>query len=164
MLQSLNKKALEAMIENLKPVNYSINNVIIGEGEPLVMMLYITKGIVLTYSATSSSSSSTIRSLQKGDVYGEELLDWADTFSSFSDLPISKRNVKSVSKVEAFALMANDLKMVVDRFPTCFNVRNRYLNDSDVLERTQSFAASFIQSTLRGKYTRQEKAKQKVSE
>lgn len=153
MLQSLDKKVLGAMIEILKPVNYSVNNVIIGEGEPLLMMLYITKGIVLTYPATSSSSSSTIKSLQKGDVYGEELVDWAAKFSPFSDLPISKRTVRSVSTVEAFALMANDLKIVVARF--------------SMLERTEQFAVSTIQSAWmrrQRRYTRQEKGKQKILE
>ncbi|KAM1054879.1 hypothetical protein ACFX2J_002164 [Malus domestica] len=52
--------------------------------------------------------------LRKGDVYGEELLDWAP--GSFTELPVSSKHAKCQIKVEAFVLTANDLDIVVSKY------------------------------------------------
>ncbi|KAL6127557.1 hypothetical protein ACLB2K_070922 [Fragaria x ananassa] len=49
--------------------------------------------------------------LKKGDAYGHMLLQLAS--SSFTTLPISVANVRCHTKVEAFVLMANDLRNIV---------------------------------------------------
>ncbi|PQQ08153.1 hypothetical protein Pyn_09626 [Prunus yedoensis var. nudiflora] len=46
----------------------------------------------------------------KGDFYGEELITWASKFPPPTELPISDKNVRAITKVEAFALTAEDLK------------------------------------------------------
>ncbi|KAI5314226.1 hypothetical protein L3X38_043402 [Prunus dulcis] len=120
MLRVMDDQVLKEIFDNLKPVSYTEDKCIIGEGEPLVKMLIITRGILLTYTTNngarrSSGGSSTTKCLAKGDFYGEELLTWASTFSPLSDLPISTTFVKSLTKVEAFALMANDLKTIASK-------------------------------------------------
>ncbi|CAB4320529.1 unnamed protein product [Prunus armeniaca] len=121
MLGVMDDQVLNEIFDNLKPMSYTKDNYIIGEGEPLSKMLFITHGDVLTYTTnngagTSSGGSSTIKYLAKGDFCGEELLTWASTFSPLSDLPISTRFVKSLTKVEAFALVANDLRIIASKF------------------------------------------------
>lgn len=123
MLRVMDEEVLKAIFDNLKPVSYSEDIYIIGEGEPIVKMIFITQGILLTYSTnsaaagtSSSAGSSTTKCLERGDFHGEELLNWASTFSPFSSLPVSTRFVKSLTKVEAFALMASDLKILASQF------------------------------------------------
>ncbi|VVA20301.1 PREDICTED: cyclic [Prunus dulcis] len=145
MLQTVDEQVLKVICENLKPVMYTEDIHIIREGEPLDKMLFITQGIVWDYTSNKSSGSpSSTRLLGKNDFYGEELLDWASKFTSFSDLPISTRIVKSHTKVEAFALMAYDLKTVVSRFWWHFNKEMQ--NSQEEL-----LAATSIQATWRGR-------------
>ncbi|ONH91195.1 hypothetical protein PRUPE_8G097800 [Prunus persica] len=121
MLRVMDDEVLKEIFDNLKPVSYTEDNHIIVEGEPLVKMLFITQGILLTY--TRNNDAGTTECLDKGKFFGDELLIWASTFSPFSALPISTRFVKPLTKVEAFALKANDLKIIASKFPEAF--RNR---------------------------------------
>lgn len=128
------------LCDNLKPVTYPENSYVIRVGEPLDLMLFITQGIIWTFSCTGtsdssakisgSSSSSITRCLEKGDFFGQELLSRISTFISFSDLPISTQNVKCHTKVEAFALLAKDLRTVVTEFWWYFpNLNNSELEE-----------------------------------
>ena len=54
--------------------------------------------------------------LMAGDFCGEEILIWASDPSSSSKLPISTRTVQTISEVEAFALMSEDLKLLASEF------------------------------------------------
>lgn len=54
--------------------------------------------------------------LEKSDFYGEELLNWAFKFCSFSELPFSTTTLLSQTKVEAFSIRANHLKSIVAQF------------------------------------------------
>ncbi|XP_062005699.1 probable cyclic nucleotide-gated ion channel 10 [Rosa rugosa] len=67
-------------------------------------------------SGGSTSGPSIIDNLEKDDLYGAELLEWAFNFGSFSDLPISIRTVVSQERVEAFVIRAKDLKKIVPMF------------------------------------------------
>ncbi|KAL6270121.1 hypothetical protein ACE6H2_027032 [Prunus campanulata] len=135
---------LSSLGQNLETSNYTWENIFaifISLSGLLLVQLYLTanlknitqeekytaaeketsRGILLTYTTnngagTRSGGSSTTKCLAKGDFYGEELLTWASTFSPLPDLPISTRFVKSLTKVEAFALTANDLKIIASRF------------------------------------------------
>ncbi|KAM1159483.1 hypothetical protein FF1_032707 [Malus domestica] len=96
-------------MEHLEPVNYGHGSYITREGEPLDMMLFITQGTVLTYKTSSiggESGSSSTTHLEKGDIYGKELID---------------QTVKSHEKVEVFAIRAARLKRIVSDFSTHFN-------------------------------------------
>ncbi|KAL6270114.1 hypothetical protein ACE6H2_027025 [Prunus campanulata] len=144
---------LSSLGQNLQTSNYTWENIFaifISLSGLLLVLLYLTtnlknisqdenytaaenersRGILLTYTTnngagTSSGGSSTTKCLAKGDFYGEELLTWASTFSPLSDLPISTRFVKSLTKVEAFALMANDLKIIASKFWRHFSTDGR---------------------------------------
>ncbi|CAL8162306.1 unnamed protein product [Prunus armeniaca] len=143
MLQSTDERVLKVICNYLKPVIYSENSYVIRAGEPLDLMLFITQGIIWTFAgthvdgsgklngSTSSSTSSITRCLEKGDFYGEELLSRISTYISFSDLPICTDNVKCHTKVEAFALLAKDLKTVVTEFWWYFPT----LNNSELEEK-----------------------------
>ncbi|PQP93095.1 hypothetical protein Pyn_14016 [Prunus yedoensis var. nudiflora] len=142
MLQSTDERVLKVICNYLKPVIYTENSYVIRAGEPLDLMLFITQGIIWTFAGTqvdgsgklngssSSSTSSITRCLEKGDFYGEELLSRISTYISFSDLPICTDNVKCHTKVEAFALLAKDLKTVVTEFWWYFpNLNNSELEE-----------------------------------
>lgn len=82
---------------------------------------------ILTYATNNNGTngSTTTICLDKGDIYGEELVKWASnsvtsssnlpvlTKVSLSDLPISTTTLKCYTKVEACTLMATDLKNIV---------------------------------------------------
>ncbi|XP_048431853.1 cyclic nucleotide-gated ion channel 1-like [Pyrus x bretschneideri] len=111
-------------MEHLEPVDYDDGSRIIREGDPLDRMLFITQGIALVYKTTTTggeSGSSSTAYLEKGDVYGKELIGWAATSTRLSGLPISGQTVKSHEKVEVFAIRAARLKSIVSDFPTHFN-------------------------------------------
>lgn len=122
VLQSMDEQVLTAVCDgHLKPVIYSENSYIIREREPIDKMLFITQGVVRTYTTSNDGSGfSRTVCLEKGDFYGEELLKWAlnNVTSSSDDLPISNRIAKCSTKVEAFTFRASDLKSVVSEFWT----------------------------------------------
>lgn len=150
MLRHMDEQVLKGICEYLKPVIYAEDSYIIREGEPLEKMIFITQGIAWTYATNidggRSSSSSSIGCLEKGDFYGEELLNWAFNFASFSELPISTRTVKSQRKLEAFAIRANDLQSVVSKFWWHFSME---LQHDYQPRRREHLATSCLQKTWR---------------
>ncbi|XP_021807151.1 cyclic nucleotide-gated ion channel 1-like [Prunus avium] len=115
LLESTDDKVLKAICEYLKPVTYGEDVYIIREGEPLRKMFFITRGTALTYTTTKGGTT-LCKCLEKSDFYGEELLNWAFKFSSFSKLPISTTTLLSQTKVEAFSIRAHHLKSIVAPF------------------------------------------------
>ncbi|CAB4288262.1 unnamed protein product [Prunus armeniaca] len=141
LLESTDEKVLKAICEYLKPVTYGEDVYIIREGEPLRKMFFITRGTALTYT-TIKGGTNVCKCLEKSDFYGEELLNWAFKFCSFSELPISTTNLISQTKVEAFSIRANHLKSIVAQFWWHFQ---RKLPRSQL----EHFAASSIQAFWR---------------
>lgn len=148
---------LKVICDYLKPVVYAENTHIIPQGDPLDQMLFITQGIVWVYPTTSSghgasrvSTTPTTKLLKKGDYYGDELVQWSLTHNSLSDLPISAVNMKSHTKVEGFALRANDLMKAVTRFSWRFQRTERRvsggLNGQSPAEGWESLAISAVKS------------------
>ncbi|XP_061996195.1 putative cyclic nucleotide-gated ion channel 8 [Rosa rugosa] len=156
MLANLDEEMLKEICEHLKPVIYTEDNYIVEKGKPLGMMLFITQGLVWSYTTNNvnvggtNCGSSTNKWLKRGDFYGEELLNWAFKCPSFTDLPISTRTVVSQEKVEAFALRASDLKSIVCKFWWHFI---RELEQAD-LEQWENSAASSIQGAWRNRLAR----------
>ncbi|XP_004289089.1 PREDICTED: cyclic nucleotide-gated ion channel 1-like [Fragaria vesca subsp. vesca] len=150
--ENMDERVMKAICEHLKPVIYAEDKYIFREGEPLEQMLFITQGTAWTYTSISNNSvhessncSSVIRCLEKGDFFGEEILEWATNLKSFSDFPVSRKVVKSQTKVEAFAIRANDLKSVVCKFWWHFSSRELMQLNDPHSRRWQHLAASSIQ-------------------
>jgi cyclic nucleotide gated channel len=98
-------------------VHYKQHSYIVRQGEPLDVMLFITQGIIWNFT-TSNAGRRSAKCIEKGSFYGEELLEWgldSPALPNLSDLPISLKTAKTHTKVEAFALMANDLRTIVSR-------------------------------------------------
>jgi cyclic nucleotide gated channel len=123
--------------ESLKPLCYNENSYIIREGEPLNAMLFITQGSVWCFKTSNSENDKETVSgpqctcIEKDGFYGEQLLEWGFKGSptatpNLSDLPISTKTVKTLTKVEAFALMANDLKILVPRHSQAVSAAKGY--------------------------------------
>ncbi|CAL2274718.1 unnamed protein product [Prunus armeniaca] len=143
LLEHTDEKVLNAICQYLKPVMYSKDVYIIREGEPLRKMLFITKGTALTY--TIKGGTNVCKCLEKSDFYGEELLNWAFKFCSFSELPFSTTTLLSQTKVEAFSIKAHHLKSIVAQFWWHFQ---RELPRSQL----EHFAASSIQAFWRRRH------------
>nr|POE80363.1 cyclic nucleotide-gated ion channel 1 [Quercus suber] len=95
-----NEQLSQLICDHLKPVYYNEQNYIVREGEPLDAMLFITQGIVWNFITTSDGEgivTSKAQCIEK-------------------ELPISTETAKTHTKVEGFALMANDLRTLVSKW------------------------------------------------
>ena len=117
-----NERLLQRICGFLKPVYYNEQSYIVREREPLDATLFITQGIVWSFSTGNNgegTDSSEAECIGKGDFYGQDLLDWAfndsPTSRNLSKLPVSTKTLKTHTKVEGFTLLANDLMTVVLR-------------------------------------------------
>ncbi|VVA11264.1 PREDICTED: cyclic [Prunus dulcis] len=149
VLQNMNKRLLDAICEHLKPVLYIEHSFIFRKEDPLDEMLFITRGKVLTYTASTCGEGA--NSLEKGDFYGEELLDWVlktCPAPTLSNLPFSTKTVQAETKVEVFVLKAFDLKHVVSKFWWLFSKELRNSN-SFGLKQWQPRAACVLQTAWR---------------
>ncbi|KAJ6359360.1 hypothetical protein OIU76_000983 [Salix suchowensis] len=117
MFENMDEQLLDVMCDRLKPVLYTEESYIVREGDPVHEMLFVKRGKLLTIT-TNGGRSGIFNSvyLEAGDFCGEELLTWALDPHSSSNLPISTRTVRTITEVEAFALMADDLKFVASQF------------------------------------------------
>ncbi|PQP95217.1 cyclic nucleotide-gated ion channel 1 isoform X2 [Prunus yedoensis var. nudiflora] len=131
MLKCMDERVLHLMCDHLKHVTYNENSFVFRKGDPLDCMLFIVEGNVWTYStageseagkATPSSMTMATKTLEKGHIYGEELLKWAS--DKFTELPICRQHVKSQTKVDAFVLMAKDLATVVSKYQLQWKLNN----------------------------------------
>uniref|UniRef100_A0A2N9GCH3 Cyclic nucleotide-binding domain-containing protein n=1 Tax=Fagus sylvatica TaxID=28930 RepID=A0A2N9GCH3_FAGSY len=111
---------------SLKPVFYNEQCNILQEGDPIDAIFLITDGIVWSSNNSNNigkgatTASRQVERLVKGQLFGEELLDWFWKKDSSIDmskliLPVSSKTLKTHTKVEAFALMADDFKEIVSR-------------------------------------------------
>nr|XP_028944464.1 cyclic nucleotide-gated ion channel 1-like [Malus domestica] len=120
VLKYMDEYVLTLLCNYLKPMTYNENSFVFRTGDPLDCMVFIIEGTMWTYAASDSQvgqgiSSTAINRLGKCHFYGEELLDRASDW--FTELPVSSKHVKSLTKVEAFVLMAKDLEAVISRCP-----------------------------------------------
>jgi cyclic nucleotide gated channel len=116
----------ENMCDSLKPMFYNEQCYILKEGDPIDAIFLITDGIVWSSNNSNNNgkgaiaASRQVERLEKGQLFGEELLDWSwnkdfsPEISKFV-LPISSKTLKTHTKVEAFALMADDYKKIASR-------------------------------------------------
>ncbi|CAJ1961282.1 unnamed protein product [Sphenostylis stenocarpa] len=148
MFEKMDEQLLDAMCSRLKPVLYTEKSQIFREGDPVDEILFIMRGKVSTVTTNGGRTGFfNCLLLKAGDFCGEELLTWALDPNSSSNLPISTRTVETISEVEAFALMADDLKLVASQFRRLSNKQLQHAFRQDFIWKT--WAACFIQAAWR---------------
>ncbi|XP_073360125.1 cyclic nucleotide-gated ion channel 1 isoform X3 [Aegilops tauschii subsp. strangulata] len=146
MFEKMDDQLLNALCDCLKPVLYTEGGCIVREGDPVNEMFFITRGNLMSMT-TNGGKTGFFNSdvLKSGDFCGEELLTWALDPNSATSLPISTRTVKSMSEVEAFALMAEDLKFVATQFRRLHSKQLRH-TFRFYSQQWRTWAACFIQA------------------
>ncbi|KAF9667380.1 hypothetical protein SADUNF_Sadunf15G0017000 [Salix dunnii] len=149
MFEKMDEQLLDAMCDRLKPALYTEESYIVREGDPVDEMLFVMRGKLLTMT-TNGGRTGFFNSeyLKAGDFCGEELLTWALDPRTSSNLPISTRTVQSITEVEAFALMASDLKFVASQFRRLHSKQLRHTFRLYSLQ-WRTWAACFIQAAWR---------------
>ncbi|XP_008783842.2 cyclic nucleotide-gated ion channel 1-like [Phoenix dactylifera] len=153
MFEKMDDQLMDAMCDRLKPVLYTEGSCIVREGDPVNEMLFIMRGKLESMTTNGGRTGFfNLDVLKAGDFCGEELLTWALDPHSASSLPSSTRTVKALSEVEAFALMAEDLKLVASQFR---RLHSKQLQHTFRLYSHQwrTWAACFIQAAWR-RYSR----------
>ncbi|EPS71990.1 hypothetical protein M569_02767, partial [Genlisea aurea] len=114
----MDDQLLEAICERLVSSLNTKGTYVLREGDPVNEMLFIISG-QLESSTTDGGRSGFFNSitLKPGDFCGEELLTWA-LMSGAANLnrPASTRTVRCITQVEAFALVADDVKFFATQF------------------------------------------------
>lgn len=140
---------IDAICERLKPVLCTQDTSLVREGDPVNEMLFIIRGNLDSYT-TNGGRTGFFNScgIGPGDFCGEELLTWALDPRPSVTLPSSTRTVKAVSEVEAFALVADDLKFVAAQFRRLHSkqLRHKFRFYS---HQWRMWAATFIQAAWR---------------
>ena len=149
MFEKMDDQLMDAMCDRLKPVLYTEHSYIVREGDPVDEMLFIMRGKLLTVT-TNGGRTGFFNSdhLKAGDFCGEELLTWALDPHTSSNLPISTRTVQALEEVEAFALMADDLKFVASQFRRLHSKQLRH-TFRFYSQQWRTWAACFIQAAWR---------------
>lgn len=159
LFANLDERLLDAICERLKPSLYTERTYIAREGDPVDEMLFIIRGRLESVTTDGGRTGFYNRSLLKeGDFCGEELLTWALDPKSGANLPSSTRTVKALTEVEAFALIADELKFVASQFRRLHSrqVQHTFRFYS---QQWRTWAAIFIQAAWR-RYTKRKIADQ----
>ncbi|XP_057980524.1 cyclic nucleotide-gated ion channel 1-like isoform X4 [Malania oleifera] len=149
MFEKMDERLLDALCHRLKPVLYTERSFILREGDPVDEMLFVMRGNLLTMT-TDGGRTGFFNSvhLKAGDFCGEELLTWALDPHSSSNLPISTRTVEALTAVEAFALMADDLKFVASQYRRLHSKKLQHIFRF-YSQQWRAWAACFIQAAWR---------------
>lgn len=149
LFDNMDERLLDAICERLKPCLFTESTYIVREGDPVDEMLFIIRGRLESVTTDGGRSGFFNRSLlMEGDFCGEELLTWALDPKSGVNLPSSTRTVKALREVEAFALIAEELKFVASQFRRLHSrqVQHTFRFYS---QQWRTWAACFIQAAWR---------------
>ncbi|KAJ4832607.1 putative cyclic nucleotide-gated ion channel 5 [Turnera subulata] len=149
LFENMDERLLDAICERLKPCLFTENTYIVREGDPVDEMLFIIRGRLESVTTDGGRSGFFNRGwLKEGDFCGEELLTWALDPKSGVNLPSSTRTVKALTEVEAFALIAEELKFVASQFRRLHSrqVQHTFRFYS---QQWRTWAACFIQAAWR---------------
>ncbi|KAF5742084.1 Cyclic nucleotide gated channel 5 isoform 1 [Tripterygium wilfordii] len=149
LFENMEERLLDAICERLKPSLFTERTYIVREGDPVDEMLFIIRGRLESVTTDGGRSGFFNRSmLKEGDFCGEELLTWALDPKSGANLPSSTRTVKAITEVEAFALIAEELKFVASQFRRLHSrqVQHTFRFYS---QQWRTWAACFIQAAWR---------------
>ncbi|CAH2065620.1 unnamed protein product [Thlaspi arvense] len=140
---------LEVLCDRVKPVFYSANSYIVREGEPIGEMLIVTRGELKSMTASSREISGYYDSsdLKAGDICGD-LLFWLLHQHHSSGLPTSNRTILTVTNVEGFIHLPDDLKFVASHFNRFHSSRLKQMFKF-YSPNWRSWAACFIQAAWR---------------
>ncbi|CAH8362962.1 unnamed protein product [Eruca vesicaria subsp. sativa] len=149
LFEIMDEQLLDAVCDKLKPVLYTENSYAIREGDPVEEMLFVMRGKLM--SATTNGGRTGFFNavyLKASDFCGEDLLTWALDPQASSHYPISTRTVQALTEVEAFALAAEDLKLVASQFR---RLHSKQLQHTFRFYSVQwrTWGASFIQAAWR---------------
>ncbi|KAK7272160.1 hypothetical protein RJT34_28590 [Clitoria ternatea] len=149
LFDQMDERMLDAICERLKPALCTEGTYLVREGDPVNEMLFIIRGHLDSYT-TNGGRVGFFNSCRigPGDFCGEELLTWALDPGPSVTLPSSTRTVKAISEVEAFALIAEDLKFVASQFRRLHSkqLRHKFRFYS---HQWRTWAACFIQAAWR---------------
>lgn len=149
---------LDSICERLKPTLCTKDMILVREGDPVTEMLFIIRGHLDSYT-TNGGRTGFFDTCQigPGEFCGEELLTWALQPHPNGILPSSTRTVKAISDVEAFALVADDLKFVSSQFRRLHSkqIRHKFRFHS---HQWRTWAACYIQAAWRRHKKRKELA------
>ncbi|KAL6126513.1 hypothetical protein ACLB2K_074561 [Fragaria x ananassa] len=117
IFQRMDSQVLKEISRHLHKSNYSSDNFIIQETQPLDKMFFLVEGSSLSIESTRPC---TRESLGVGDFYGEELVHWVINWSSSqtsfpANVPLSTCSVKVPANtviVEVRVLRVHDLKNI----------------------------------------------------
>ena len=145
----MDETILDVICERLKPALCTKSMFLVREGDPVNQMLFIIRGH-LDSCTTDGGRSDFYNSCQigSGDFCGEELLNWALDPRPHVILPSSTRTVKAITEVEAFALVAEDLKFVASQFRRLHSKQLRHTFRFHS-HQWRAWAACFIQAAWR---------------
>ncbi|XP_010253719.1 PREDICTED: protein CNGC15b isoform X2 [Nelumbo nucifera] len=164
LFDQMDERMLDAICERLKPALCTEGTCLTREGDPVNEMLFIIRGS-LESNTTNGGRTGFFNSCRigPGDFCGEELLTWALDPRPSVILPSSTRTVKAISEVEAFALIADDLKFVASQFRRLHSkqLRHKFRFYS---HQWRTWAACFVQAAWRRFKRRKDAAELKSRE
>ncbi|KAG6692788.1 protein CNGC15b-like [Carya illinoinensis] len=157
IFDQMDDRMLDAICERLKPSLCTPGTCLVREGDPVVEMLFIVRGYLNSYT-TNGGRTGFFNSccIGPGDFCGEELLTWALDPRPNVVLPSSTRTVEAITEVEAFALIAEDLKFVAAQFRRLHSKQLRHTFRFHS-HQWRTWAACFIQAAW-FRYKRQKEA------
>ncbi|XP_076957598.1 protein CNGC15b-like [Bidens hawaiensis] len=157
LFDQMDGRMLDAICERLKPALCTPGTCLVREGDPVNEMLFIIRGNLDSYT-TNGGRTGFFNSCRigPGDFCGEELLTWALDPRPSVVIPSSTRTVKAISEVEAFALIAEDLKFVASQYRRLHSkqLRHKFRFYS---HQWRTWAACFVQAAWR-RYKRRKNA------
>ncbi|XP_035547301.1 cyclic nucleotide-gated ion channel 1-like [Juglans regia] len=149
MFKKMDQQLRDPLVDRLKPVLYTQDSYIVREGDPVDEMLFIMRGNLATFTTNGGITGFfNTADLGDGDFCGEELLTWALYDQSSTTFPLSTRTVVAKAEVQAFALMAEDLKTMASQFRKLHNKELQHTFKC-YSEQWRTWAACFIQSAWR---------------
>ncbi|XP_010920462.1 protein CNGC15b [Elaeis guineensis] len=149
LFDQMDDRMLDAICERLKPALYTHGTYLVHELDPVNEMLFIIRGYLDSYT-TNGGRTGFFNCCRIGpsEFCGEELLTWALDPRPAAFLPSSTRTVQAVSEVEAFALVADDLKFVASQFRRLHSKQLRHTFRFYSYQ-WRTWAACFIQAAWR---------------
>ncbi|KAM5556197.1 hypothetical protein ABKV19_023868 [Rosa sericea] len=115
LLEKLDERVLEAICEHLKPVEYNTGTVIIREGQPLEMILFVQGFVYINPKKNKGFHAD-------GKIWGEELLVWPSSTSFPAVLPIATESLFSRYGTRALVLTASDMENIGSKFRPQFDL------------------------------------------